>query len=148
MGCSSVQVRKTMSKWEEYIRSQAPELPRQIVEQPWCGDLPPLCVNEPTLVETQEDERNQYTTLGIQQNCLNQSLSLQDCCDPELTTVCYCSLISIERIRATQNWLFLHKLEMTIDFPSSFQQTGKLCSDDRYIFLLCHGRETRSILGK
>ncbi len=43
-----------------------------------------------------------------------------------MTIFCDCSLISIERIRPIKNWLCLNKLEIEIDFPSSFQKTGTI----------------------
>lgn len=42
-------VREVMSREEEYSRLSL----RHKVKQPWKGDLPPLCVKEPRLLETQ-----------------------------------------------------------------------------------------------
>lgn len=81
------------------------------------------------LEETEDEKKSIHnTTLRIQHKHLNLRPSPQVCCDPEMTIFWYCSLISIERIRPTQNWLCVHKLEITIDFffSSSFQKTGTL----------------------
>lgn len=87
-----------------------------------------LCEVAHALEETEDEKKSIHnTTLRIQHKHLNLRPSPQVCCDPEMTIFLYCSLISIERIRPTQNWLCVHKLEITIDFfPSSFQKTGTL----------------------
>lgn len=63
------------------------------------------------------------TTLRIQHKHVNLRPTPRVCCDPEVTIFCYCSLISIERIRPTQNWLYLHKLEIEpLIFSSLFSK--------------------------
>lgn len=91
-----------------------------------------LCEVAHALEETEDEKKSiPNTTLRIQHKHLNLRPSPQVCCDPEMTIFLYCSLISIERIRPTQNWLCVHKLEITIDFfPSSSKNRNTLALAD------------------
>ena len=102
------------------------------------------------LEETEDEKKSIHnTTLRIQHKHLNLRPSPQVCCDPEMTIFWYCSLISIERIRPTQNWLCVHKLEITIDFffPPLFKKQEHF-GTGRYVFLVSWGGGTQKHSGK
>lgn len=57
-----------------------------------------------------------------------------------MTIFCYCSLISIERIRPIKNWLCLYKLKIAIDFEHVVTH--------RYVCLFSQGGDTQKYSGE